>query len=126
MQERWGCPGGGFAPRALDDECAREARHFARVVGVYRGPEDEAMVPTTCPLRPIMVADPYTIEITRACCGVGVDGGYRHADYGALLGREPTHVDVEAYLTWREGHARASASDREFARKAAEKPKPSR
>ena len=67
-----------------------------------------------------MRADEFTIEVTRACCALGVDTGYRHADFGALLGREVTNVDTEAYLTWKQALAESMASDREIMRRESE------
>jgi hypothetical protein len=116
LQEQWGCPGGGFGSRPLDKDFATTARHFARIVGLYRGPEDQANVPTGCPFQPIMVADEYTLEITEAVCHLGIDGGYRDRDFAALLGREVTAMDLDAYKTWSRALKESMASDRELER----------
>lgn len=116
LQEEWGCSGGGFCERELNKDFQTEARHFARVVGVYHTEVDKPNVPTTCPFNTIMRADELTLEVTEACCAMGVDSGFNPQAYEALLGRPITNIDLEAYKTWKRALAESMASDREIDR----------
>lgn len=116
LQEEWGCAGAGCASRELNPDFAREVRHVATLIGA-----DPSALPQTCPFATIQRADEITLELTEAFCAMGIDGGFDPAAYGMLLGRTPTHVDVEAYKVWRRALAESQASDRAFAEKARKK-----